>query len=260
LTWVIGLVALLVSGIAWISSGFGAFLIFLALFVIPTAIVALVHKSPTWLNFRKGMVAPWLVIAIAVVTLFVGSGISGATNPATERLAIADTIELADYTDSSGLNASSELDSAGLTVEMVTEDGSPAPSDWSGWKVVSQVPAPGTPLPPDATVTITLRAPKITTATVPSPSAIPPSAPPAEAAPAAPAPRGIVPPVPAPVPAAPVPPVPAPAPAPAILITPGAFCADAENGVVRPAANGKSYKCGGHGADANGHLHWNTIP
>ncbi|WP_083881970.1 G5 domain-containing protein [Curtobacterium sp. B8] len=43
------------------------------------------------------------------------------------------------------------------------------------------------------------------------------------------------------------------------LITPGAFCADAENGVVAQAANGRSYTCGGHGPDANGHLHWNTM-
>ncbi len=74
---------------------------------------------------------------------------------------------------------------------------------------------------------------------------------------------------PAPVPAAPAPaPAPAaPAPAPVEqapaqsqdLITPGAFCADAQAGVVAQAANGNSYTCGGKGPDANGHLHWNVM-
>lgn len=58
-------------------------------------------------------------------------------------------------------------------------------------------------------------------------------------------------------------PPPAPAPEPSQpdlgLITPGAFCADAQNGAVAQAANGRSYQCGGKGADANGHLHWNTM-
>ncbi len=71
---------------------------------------------------------------------------------------------------------------------------------------------------------------------------------------------------------APVPAAPAPAPAPADpapeeqapaqsqdFITPGAFCADAQAGVVAQAANGNSYTCGGKGPDANGHLHWNAM-
>lgn len=66
---------------------------------------------------------------------------------------------------------------------------------------------------------------------------------------------------PAPVQQAPAAPDPAPvqqAPAHA-FITPGAFCAGAENGVVAQAASGKSYRCGGKGPDANGHLHWNVM-
>lgn len=43
------------------------------------------------------------------------------------------------------------------------------------------------------------------------------------------------------------------------LITPGAFCADAQSGAIAQAANGRSYQCGGKGPDANGHLHWNTM-
>lgn len=74
---------------------------------------------------------------------------------------------------------------------------------------------------------------------------------------------------PAPAPAAPAPAPAAPAPAPAPVeqapapsqdfITPGAFCADAQAGVVAQAANGNSYTCGGKGPDANGHLHWNVM-
>lgn len=69
---------------------------------------------------------------------------------------------------------------------------------------------------------------------------------------------------PAPAPVAPVAPVPAQqapaAPAPAAgVITPGAFCADAQNGAVAQSSTGKSYRCGGKGPDANGHLHWNTM-
>ncbi|GAA3339053.1 hypothetical protein GCM10017714_12940 [Curtobacterium pusillum] len=69
----------------------------------------------------------------------------------------------------------------------------------------------------------------------------------------------VAPAAPAPVPQAPAAPVPqeqAPAQG---LITPGAFCADAQNGSVAQASNGRSYRCGGKGADANGHLHWNTM-
>ncbi|WP_254629852.1 G5 domain-containing protein [Curtobacterium sp. Csp2] len=71
-------------------------------------------------------------------------------------------------------------------------------------------------------------------------------------------------PAPAPAPAAPAqqaPAAPAPvqqAPAPGV-ITPGAFCADAQNGAVAQSSTGKSYRCGGKGPDANGHLHWNTM-
>lgn len=59
-------------------------------------------------------------------------------------------------------------------------------------------------------------------------------------------------------------PAPAPAPEPSDpsqheLITPGAYCASAESGVVAQASNGRSYQCGGHGPDGNGRLHWNTM-
>lgn len=67
---------------------------------------------------------------------------------------------------------------------------------------------------------------------------------------------------------APAAPAPAPRTAPqqqaapstqSATITPGALCADADNGRVAQAATGKSYQCGGKGPDANGRLHWNTM-
>ena len=70
-------------------------------------------------------------------------------------------------------------------------------------------------------------------------------APPVPGAPPAPAPQQ-------------APPQQAPASAPG-LITPGAFCADAQEGAVAQAANGRSYRCGGKGPDASGHLHWNVM-
>ncbi|GAA3888007.1 hypothetical protein GCM10022381_32420 [Leifsonia kafniensis] len=65
-------------------------------------------------------------------------------------------------------------------------------------------------------------------------------------------------PAPAPEPApAPAPePAPAPAPAPAVNVHPGGFCSNpGETGV---ADNGRTYTCGGKGADANGKFHWNA--
>ncbi|MCU1526292.1 MAG: hypothetical protein JWP75_55 [Frondihabitans sp.] len=51
----------------------------------------------------------------------------------------------------------------------------------------------------------------------------------------------------------------APAQSQTAYITPGAYCAAADVGQVAQAANGRSYKCGGKGADANGDYHWNTM-
>lgn len=73
-------------------------------------------------------------------------------------------------------------------------------------------------------------------------------------------------PAPAPAPAAPAAapaapaPTPAPAPAQSAVIIPGAYCSASQVGEVAQSSTGKSYKCGGHGADARGDYHWNTIP
>ncbi|RII90922.1 hypothetical protein DZF98_10690, partial [Clavibacter californiensis] len=69
-------------------------------------------------------------------------------------------------------------------------------------------------------------------------------------------------PAPAPVAPAPAPAPAAPAPEPAQqtgLIGPGTYCSPSQVGQVAQAANGRSYKCGGKGADRNGDFHWNTM-
>jgi len=68
----------------------------------------------------------------------------------------------------------------------------------------------------------------------------------------------------APAPAAPAQQAPAaPAPVQQVpaqeVIRPGAYCSPAQAGAVAQAATGKSYRCGGHGPDGNGDLHWNTM-
>jgi hypothetical protein len=81
------------------------------------------------------------------------------------------------------------------------------------------------------------------TAAAPLPVAVP------DPAPAAPAP--VVAPVPVPAPIEP-----APAPAPAGNVHPGGFCS--APGATGVADNGRTYTCGGKGADANGKYHWNA--
>jgi hypothetical protein len=63
-------------------------------------------------------------------------------------------------------------------------------------------------------------------------------------------------PAPAPEPEPAAEPEPAPAPAPAGNVNPGGFCSSpGETGV---ADNGRTYTCGGKGADKNGRYHWNA--
>jgi hypothetical protein len=104
-----------------------------------------------------------------------------------------------------------------------------------------------------------------TTAAAAPPSAEPAAVapvpvPPAPVAPAVQAPAPVVPAAPAPAaPANPVPAAPQPA-APNTVqgIIPGAFCPNADVGMQGVAANGRTYVCGGKGADKNGHYHWNV--
>ncbi|MDQ1546095.1 MAG: polymerase subunit epsilon [Actinomycetota bacterium] len=260
-TWAVGVAALLLGFFFWIGAGFGAFLIVLSLFALPTAIVALAAHRPTWMKLPTSGLSPKIALSAAIASLILGGVISGIT-PHSARPVKAERassrISLADFTGDSAPAASKGITSAGLTVKLVTEDGSPVPDSWAGWTVVTESPSPGATLSPDTTVTITLRPPARSSATAtptvtPAPTAVPSSS-------AAPAPAPVQPIAPAPVqPVVPAPVVPvAPAPAPGPLVTPGAFCPNESLGVVGHSAAGKTYTCGGHGADANGHLHWNT--
>lgn len=113
---------------------------------------------------------------------------------------------------------------------------------------------------PEAPTTAAAAPPSATpVAVVPAPAAPAPAAPaPAVQAPAVQAPAPVV-------PAAPVAPAdPGPAAQPPAApntvqgIIPGAFCPNADVGMQGIAANGRSYVCGGKGADKNGHYHWNV--
>lgn len=176
------------------------------------------------------------------------------------------TFRLHDWAGASAATALSSLQQVSKNLAITTQDGSEPPSDLTGWVVVSESPAPGTsvtssqtihlvlaPAPLTATPSPTARTtPTSTPTATPSPVPSTPSAPAPPAAPAQPA-------APA-APAQPAAPAPPPAPAPATEpIIPGAFCSDSQVGQVAQAANGKSYRCGGKGADASGHYHWNTM-
>jgi hypothetical protein len=103
--------------------------------------------------------------------------------------------------------------------------------------VVDQQPAAGTALAAGSKVILILDPPAPPVAEAPVPEQVAPEPAPADPEPA--------------------PAEPAPAPA-SDAITPGAFCPDASVGSTATAANGKTYTCGGKGADANGHYHWNA--
>jgi hypothetical protein len=287
-TWIVGIVALFFSLIEGIGSGFGAFLLTLSLFALPTAIVAVAAKRPTWMRLAVGSWPAKGALALAVVGLLVGSivlGVAPSGNPQVSADGSSKSVSLADYTGATGPDASSRLSATGFAVKMVTDDGSPIPANWSGWTVVGESPRPGHAVAPGTTVTITLHAPAFSAAApvaapapvasapppVPTQSAVPVHADPApatHAAPKKPATAKKAPVVKKPAPKKPAPKKAAPkkaapkksAPSSHLLVVPGAFCPNADKGVVGHSSKGKSYKCGGHGADANGHLHWNTVP
>ncbi|UKF79562.1 PASTA domain-containing protein [Clavibacter californiensis] len=126
------------------------------------------------------------------------------------------------------------------------------PSATDGMTVKSQSPVAGSRTDAGSTVTLTLLAPAPTP--TPEPTVAPTVAPAPVQQPAAPAPAPVAP-APAPAPAAP-----APEPAQQTgLIGPGTYCSPSQVGQVAQAANGRSYKCGGKGADRNGDFHWNTM-
>jgi beta-lactam-binding protein with PASTA domain len=157
-----------------------------------------------------------------------------------------------DVSAKSPTDARTLLREAGYVVQYVLESGEQTNST-DGMTVKSQSPTPGSRVDVGSTVTLTLLAP------APAPTVEPTVAPAPAPAPAAPAPAP-KPAAPAPAPVAPAPAPAAPAPAPAQQtggINPGGFCSQV--GAVAQADNGRSYKCGGKGPDANGKYHWNTM-
>lgn len=262
-TWVgIALVALLLFVFA-ASSGWAGLLVGGAIVGILTGLYAAISGRRSWALIASRKIG-LIVLVASVVVLFVGAGIaprvktadaSSAESGSTHQVAASHThthapapkstpsptptpppapIVVGDVNSQAGAAAQSTLVSEGFAVQLVDSAGQ-AVTDPTGLIVVDEVPAAGSSEVPGTSVVLTLSPPVV----VPAPAPAPPPA------------------APAPAPAPPAP-APAPAPAPGPLVTPGAFCPNADLGVVGHSSSGKTYTCGGHGADASGHLHWNT--
>lgn len=245
-TWIVGAISLLLLIIGLASSGLAGLLIMGGLIGAITTLYVIITGRRSWAHIPSRKFAA-ITLAACVVAFGVGGAGTGGSSPVAPKLTSA-AIDAAptfspaapaipsesptpvpvshlieNYTPSTPAVAQSTLMATGYSVVMKTSDGTIV-TDPTGWNIQSQEPAPGTSLPEGSVVTLTLVQP-------------PPPPPP-------PAPK----------------PAPAPAPAPNVVspITPGAFCANADHGKTGIAANGKSYICGGKGADANGHYHWNS--
>jgi hypothetical protein len=261
-TWVgIMLVALLLL-IFTVSSGWVGLLVSATVVGIFTGLYVAISGRRSWAVLTSRKVG-LIVLAASVVVLFVGAGIAphvktadvpSAESGTTHHSVVPDThaptpgskskptstptptpipLVVDDVNSQAGATAQSTLVSEGFAVQLVDGSGL-AVTDPTGLIVIDEVPAAGSSEAPGTPIILTLSQPVVA---------------PATAAP--------VPAAPAPAPVAPAPPA-APAPAPGPLVTPGAFCPNADLGVVGHSSSGKTYTCGGHGADANGHLHWNT--
>jgi hypothetical protein len=225
------------------SSGWARLLVGAAFVGIFAGLYVAISGRRSWAVLatrRIGLV----VLAASVVVLFVGAGIAphvktadapSAESGSTHHIAASDThapipdskstptpaptpILVGDVNSQAGATAQSTLVSEGFAVQLVDSTGATI-SDPTGLIVVDEVPAAGSAEVPGTPIVLTLSQPVV----------VRPPAP----APVAPAPV-----VPAPV--APPPPV-APAPAPGPLVTPGAFCPNADSGVVGHSSGGKTY-------------------
>jgi hypothetical protein len=251
-TWVGGVIVVLLVLLFAVSSGWSGTLLAIALVGVFTGFYAALSGRRSWALIASRKIGAAIVV-LCFVVLFVGAGIaphpkvvdesSAQTNsakPQPARTAPAPSstptptpapIVVGDASSQAAAAAQATLVSEGFAVQMVDTDGT-AVSDPSGLIVVDEVPPAGSSESPGSSIVLTLGQPSIAPAPAPAP------------APAA------------PVPAAPAPVVPASPAGP--LVTPGAFCPDADQGEIGHSSTGKTYTCGGHGADANGHLHWNT--
>jgi hypothetical protein len=267
MTWLGGAGLLFILIIAASTGGFGSFLMMLGLAVLITTIYAVVTGKRSWLNLPPSRRVSGIGAGAALFAIILGSGVFGAAHPVstihvaapTSRGAEVARVQLLDVVGVDGADARSALTAMGLHVTIKTADGSDAPSDLTGWTVRGEYPKSGSNIGSQSNVTLTLAppatpAPTPATSSTPTPTPVPAAtAAPKPAAPVAPAAPAPVQPAPAPAPA---PPPPAP-PATATII-PGAFCPDSQVGQTGLAANGRTYVCGGKGADANGHYHWNS--
>ncbi|MBF4624592.1 PASTA domain-containing protein [Clavibacter sp. VKM Ac-2872] len=272
-TWVVTSVVALAVLIITAMGGFGGMFVSLGLVALATGLYPLLTGRRSWIPALATRPRSSATAAGAILLLVMGAVVPVAAStsgprqvdaisasasptptstptPSATPTPVVHVVE--DVSAKSATDARALLREAGYVVQYVLESGG-VPSVTDGMTVVSQSPVAGSRVDAGSTVTLTLL-----TLLAPAPT---PTPEPTVAPTVAPAPQPAAP-APAPVAPAPAPAPAAPAPAPAQqtgLIKPGAFCSNADVGTVAQAANGRSYKCGGHGPDANGKNHWNTM-
>lgn len=271
-TWVVTSVVALAVLIITALGGFGGMFVSLGLVGIATALYPYATGRRSWIPVLTTRSRNGVAALGAAVLIVIGATVPVAASAPAPRQAEAISASASptptatptptasptpvvhvveDVNAKSATDARTLLREAGYVVQYVLESGE-ATSLTAGMTVKSQSPVAGSRTDAGSTVTLTLLAPAPTP--TPEPTVAPTVAPAPVQQPAAPAPAPVAP-DPAPAPAAP-----APEPAQQTgLIIPGAFCSNADVGTVAQAANGRSYKCGGKGPDANGKNHWNTM-
>lgn len=267
-TWVIAAAVALAVLITTAIGGFGGMFVSVGLVALITALYPLFTGRRSWVPALATRPRNSATAAGAILLLIIGAAVPVAAlapgprqadaisasasptptatpTPTVTPTPVVHVVE--DVNAKSATDARALLREAGYVVQYVLETGG-VPSVTDGMTVKSQNPVAGSRTAAGSTVTLTLLA--LAPTPTPEPTVAPTVAPAPQ--PAAPAPAPVAP-APAPAPAA-------PAPAPAQQtggINPGGFCSSV--GAVAQADNGRSYKCGGKGADASGRYHWNTM-
>jgi hypothetical protein len=269
-TWIVASVAALVILISSAGGGYRGMFVSVGLVALAAALYTVVFGRRGFVPALTSRPRGTATAVGAVLLLIVGSALPAGASGSAPAPALAATASASpsptptptasptpvvhvveDVNAKSATDARTLLREAGYVVQYVLESGE-VPTATDGMTVKSQSPTAGSRVDAGSTVTLTLLAPAPTP--TPEPTVAPTVAPAPVQQPAAPAPAPVAP-APAPAPAAP-----APEPAQQTgLIIPGAFCSNADVGTVAQAANGRSYKCGGKGPDANGKNHWNTM-
>ncbi|MBF4619548.1 PASTA domain-containing protein [Clavibacter sp. VKM Ac-2542] len=274
-TWIVATVAALVILITTANDGFHGMFVSVGLVALAAALYTVIFGRRGFVPALTSRPRGTATAVGAVLLLIIGAALPAGGSGSAPAPALAAVVTASpsptptpsatptpavhvveDVSTKSATDARTLLREAGYVVQYVLESGG-VPSVTDGMTVKSQSPTPGSRVDAGSTVTLTLLAP------APAPTVEPTvaPAPAATSAPAAPAPKPAAP-APAPVAPAPAPAPAAPAPAPAPqtgLINPGGYCSPASVGSVAQASNGRSYRCGGKGADRNGDFHWNTM-